>query len=418
MTTYFSLLLHIYQPPTQDIDILKTINKDCYKPLFSMLENYEHIQLCLNISGVLIDLLYEFGLGDTMDLLKNLVAENKVEIVGTAKYHPILPLIPKKEAYHQIRLNEELNKEEFGSIWKGKGFFPPEMAISSSVAKIVRSLGYKWVLMSGIACPVDWPYDKIYCSPNGLQLYFRDDIHSNKISFKQITAKEFVSSLRKLFKRQDKNENDTNSYSVIAMDGETFGHHIKNYEKTFLAQTFELISEEPEKKTEEDIKMVSISKLDNYFPISSKKIIPKESSWSTTKDDLTADIPYPLWKHPDNNIHRYYWKIMKSLNNLMNLCDKLDLTEDWNVENHYNTARYFYDKGLYSCPIWWANPIRGTWSPNLTYKGLELLMRAALNAQLALVYAGKSEGDGYFDSISYYHGLLLMELYTITQKTC
>jgi hypothetical protein len=109
---------------------------------------------------------------------------------------------------------------------------------------------------------------------------------------------------------------------------------------------------------------------------------------------------------------------MKSLNNLMNLCDKLDLTEDWNVENHYNTARYFYDKGLYSCPIWWANPIRGIWSPNLTYKGLELLMRAALNAQLALVYAGKSEGDGYFDSISYYHGLLLMELYTITKKTC
>ncbi len=127
-------------------------------------------------------------------------------------------------------------------------------------------------------------------------------------------------------------------------------------------------------------------------------------------------IPYPLWKHPENNVHKYYWKIMKSLNNLMNLSDKLDLKEDWEVEKYYNTARYFYDRGLHSCPAWWANPQRGTWSPNLIYKGLDLLIRAGLNAQLSLVTAGKSVGDGYFDSISYYHGLLLMELYTITKK--
>ena len=35
---------------------------------------------------------------------------------------------------------------------------------------------------------------------------------------------------------------------------------------------------------------------------------------------------------------------------------------------------------------------------------------------MALIHAGKDEGDANFDSISYYHGLLLMELYTITKK--
>lgn len=30
-------------------------------------------------------------------------------------------------------------------------------------------------------------------------------------------------------------------------------------------------------------------------------------------------------------------------------------------------------------------------------------------------HAGVDAGEGYFDSISYYHGLLLMELYTITK---
>ena len=414
MTTYWAPLLHIYQPPTQEIEILKSINKECYKPLFTVIEEYDDAKFCLNINGNLIEMLYEYGLGDTMDLLRNLVSESKIEILGTAKFHPILPLIPTKEAYHQIRMNEEVNRKEFGNIWQPKGFFPPEMAISSKVAKIIQNLEYKWVIQSGIACPVeekgvDWPYDKIYCSPNGLQLFFRDDILSNKISFKKLTAKEFVKNIKILYKDKKQDFNNK-TYIITAMDGETFGHHIKNYEKTFIGKTLELIADDG------NIEIIFISDLDQHFPIWNKTIIPKESSWSTTYENIIDGIPYPLWKHPENNVHKYYWKIMKSLNNLMNLSDKLDLTEDWEIEKYYKTARYFYDRGLHSCPAWWANPQRGTWSPNLIYKGLDLLIRAALNAQLSLVTAGKNVGDGYFDSISYYHGLLLMELYTITKK--
>ncbi len=407
MTTYWAPLVHIYQPPTQEINILRIIDKECYKPLFSMIDQHENAKFCLNINGILIDLLYKYGMADTMELLKNLVSESKIEIVGTGKYHPLLPLIPKKEVYRQIRMNEEINRQQFGNIWERKGFFPPELAISSNVAKIVRELGYKWIVMSGIACPIDWPYDKIYCSPNGLQLFFRDDILSNKISFKKITAKEFVKQIKDMYKDEEKNNK---KFILTAMDGETFGHHIKNYEKAFLGKTLELINDS------DDIEIVFISELDQYFPISKKKITPRESSWSTSYDDIKAGVPYPLWNHPDNNVHKYYWKIMKSLNKLLELAENLDLTENWEVESYYNTARYFYDRGIYSCTIWWANPRRGTWSPNLIYKGVDFLMRSALNAQLALEHGRNDAGEGYFDSISYYQGLLLMELYAITKK--
>ncbi|MFX0029212.1 MAG: hypothetical protein ACFE8B_08380 [Candidatus Hermodarchaeota archaeon] len=414
MTTYWAPLLHIYQPATQDLNVLRSIDKECYKPLFSLFEKYDDVKFCLNINGILIELLYEFGLSDTMDLIKNLVSENKIEIVGTAKYHPILPLIPKKEAQYQIQMNEELNKREFGR-WERKGFFPPEMAISGSVAKYIRQLGYKWVIMSGIACPEDWAYDKIYTSPNGLQLFFRDDILSNKISFKDISAKRFVKEIKEIFQPdrdiEPKSNKEINCYIVTGMDGETFGHHIKNYEKTFLKKVLDLIT------NEEKIRIVFISELDQHFPLSNKKVVPIESSWSTTYEDIQAGIPYPLWNHPDNNVHKYYWKLMKSLNNLMNLADSLDIKKDWEVENYYNTARYFYNRGIYSCPTWWANPQNGTWSPNLIYKGIELLTRAALNAQMALVYSGISDkSDGYYDSISLYHSLLLMEISNITKK--
>ncbi len=410
MVTYWAPLLHAYQPPTQDFNILKDIDKECYKPVFSLLEKYDSIQFTININGVLIELFYEFGLSDTMELIQNLVSEKKIEIVGTAKYHPILPLIPQKEVHHQIQMNEELNRKEFGH-WEKKGFFPPELAISGSAAKEIRQLGYKWVILSGIACPEEWVYDKIYTSPNGLQLFFRDDILSNKIAFNSMTSKEFVKNLLKMYKNEKEIiENDT--YIISALDIETFGHHIKKYEKSFLGKTLDLIT------NDDKIKTIFISDLDQYFPIAKKKIIPRESSWSTTYEDLKKNIPYPLWDHPDNSLHKYYWKLMKSLNNLMSLSDNLDLTLDWEVDNYYNTARYFYDRGIYSCPVWWSNPLNGTWSPNLIYKGVEILMRAALNAQMALVYAGKSDlGESYFDSISYYHGLLLMELSNITKKT-
>ncbi|MHA1272938.1 MAG: hypothetical protein ACTSQS_05830 [Promethearchaeota archaeon] len=414
MTSFWAPILHIYQPPTQELEILRRINKECYIPLFSIIEKFDISKFCLNINGVLIELLRENGFGDTIELLKNLVAENKIEITGTAKYHPILPLIPEKEVKHQVQINEELNRREFGDRWKRKGFFPPELAISPKLLKYIKELGYKWVILSGISCPESWPYDKIYISPNNLILFFRDDILSNKIAFKDIKPKDFIKALKETFLPEkaeiNKKTKDINRYFITALDGETFGHHIPKYEETFLEKTLELIS------GEENIRIVFVSELEQYFPIYSRKIIPRSASWSTSYEDLKNGIPFPLWQHPDNNVHKYYWKIMKSLNNLMNLADNLDLAEDWNVENYYNTARWFYDKALHSCPLWWANPQNGMWSPNLIYKGIELLMKAALNAQLALVYAGEKDGDGYFDSISYYHGLLLMELYDVTKK--
>jgi len=126
--------------------------------------------------------------------------------------------------------------------------------------------------------------------------------------------------------------------------------------------------------------------------------------------DLKNHIPFPLWNNPKNRIHKYYWKMMRSLHKLISLADKLDKSTNWNIENYCNTARWFYDKSLHSCPLWWANPERHCWSPNLIYKGVILMLKAALNAQLALINSKSMEGEGYYDSILYYHGLLMMEI--------
>jgi hypothetical protein len=404
---FWAPILHFYQPSFQDFEVLKKIDKECYKPLLNMLEEHP-VKICVNINTILIDLLYEFGLGDTLDLFKNLESDNKIEILGTAKFHPIIPLLPQKEILNQIRLNEEDLKRIFPN-WERNGFFPPELSISSKTAKYIQELGYKWVIISGISCPIDWPSEEIFCSPNGLQLFFRDDILSNKISFNNIKAKEFIQEMMNLFNNGN-NKGKKDKYIITAMDAETFGHHIKKYERIFLSKTFDLIEERDE------IKVEFISELDKYFPIAKQTIIPKDSSWSTSCEDLKNNNPYPLWNDTHNKIHNYYWKIVKSLNKLMDLADTLDLTKEWNIENYYNTAKWFYDRSICSDTTWWANPERGIWSPNIIYNGIVLLMKAALNAHLALIYANRDDGEVYYDSISYYHGLIMMEISKLAQR--
>jgi len=402
VTKYWANLLHIYQPPTQSKEILEKINKTCYLPLFQMLEKqeHEHIKTTLNISGVLLDLLEQWNHEETIQLIRKLVFKGNVEVVGTAKYHPLLPIIPEKEVSRQIKLNRETNSKHFGK--DGTGFFSPELAIDKNILKIIKDQGYKWAIVSGVGSQPDkWITNKIQKTPEGLTIFYRDDIVSNKIAFNKISAENFVQDVLINGVKESKTKSGKNEFLITAMDGETFGHHIEKYENTFLEQVFSLIGQE------EEIKSVFISDLINIFP-EDGVTIPKPSSWSTTGKDLEHGVYYPLWNHPSNPVHKVLNKMTTSLDKIISLCDK-NYKKNIIDENYYLTARHFYDRSLYSCSSWWAS-MRPSWSPILIFKGANLMMLAALNAQLALTYAKVNEGEMIYDQITNYFGQLLSEL--------
>lgn len=394
---YWAPLLHIYQPPTQEVEVLQRIDGECYKPLFEMLSNNPYARITLNINGVLLDLLNDHGLDDTVALLVDLVQRGIVEVIGTAKNHPLLPLIQDKEVTRQIQLNEKTNKKIFGEKWKHGGFFPPELAINNTVLKLVAFEGYHWILASGIACEKEWPYDVIYKTSQDLLVFFRDDMISNDISFFRLSAPQFVKRIKNLYDADD-------YYVITAMDGETFGHHRRDYETEFLERALVMAHED------EEISIKFISELVDDFPIDGP-CKPKPSSWSTTPNDLEQNIPYPLWKHPNNPVHKVQYRMLRALDELINLCDE----NKWGVEKNgefaekYRTARYFYDRGLYSCPMWWAS-MRPSWDPTLIHKGANLMLLSALNAQLALISLKICEGDEIYDRFMDYHHRLMIEL--------
>ena len=113
-----------------------------------MLEKHDQIKTTLNISGVLLDLLEQWNHEETIQLIRKLVFKGNIEIVGTAKFHPLLPIIPEKEVIRQIQLNRETNIKHFGR--DGRGFFSPELAIDEKVLKIIKNHGYEWAIVSGI----------------------------------------------------------------------------------------------------------------------------------------------------------------------------------------------------------------------------------------------------------------------------
>ncbi|GAB4328405.1 MAG: hypothetical protein Kow0069_35600 [Promethearchaeota archaeon] len=396
LVTWWAPLLHVYQPPTQEPAVLRRIAEECYAPLFDVVATAPKCKVTFNVNGVLLDLLVAHGLDSVVDSLRECVDAGRVELVGTAKYHPLLPLLPVEEARRQVKLQEESLRTHLGLRDRPKGFFPPEMAVDQATFSTAAELGYQWVAASGVACSGDWPYDHFQRVGAGPVVVYRDDVLSNEVSFRCVDAAGFVGKLAGLY--------DAPAYVVTAQDGETFGHHVPKYEREFLARAVELVAQTP------GVRMAFVSELLELFP-ERRPGRPVPSSWSTTFEDLRDGVPYPLWKHPDNPVHRLQYKLLKALNGLVLLLGKVEGSPETNggVAEYARTARYFYDLGVHSCQFWWAS-MRPSWSPNLILKGAELLLRAALNANLALLKAGVVDGDDYFDQVVHAHDLLLREV--------
>lgn len=401
---YWAPFLHFYQPPTQFHAILKKVCNESYRPLLAMLGEHPNTKVTINICGVLTEMLNDHGASDILDQIKTLAQNNQIEFADSGKYHPILPLIPKKEMRRQIELNHKTNGYFFKKAYQPKGFFPPEMCYSEELAGLLSEMGYLWVLVGGIAATAKWPLDVIYnlpVKPNGLKIFYRDDIISNKISFKSVDSKGFIQQLVNL--RQDKDD----IYVITAMDAETFGHHIQNWERLFLEEVYEMIEGVASYrglkqradlalahknimalKESKEVKVVTISELLNKFP-SKNAQAPRPSSWSSSAEDIEQGNYYPLWKHQHNPIHDLQWQ---HVNVCFELLEEAARLKDNEESNHfYAIARGLLDRAIHSCQFWWANKERRTWDMNLINKGLMFQEEVVLNGYKAIYSSNASE---------------------------
>ena len=371
MVVYFAFLFHIYQPPVQIPLVVKQIVDESYRPIIDALRDHPDAKITLNINGTLTEQLNDFGNTDIIEGIVTLASKGQIEFTGSAKFHPLLPLIPEPEIERQIKLNEETNSQFFGDVFNPKGFFPPEMAISESVLSSVRKMGYEWIIMSGIANTLkEFPTTNISQHQNGLKFIFRDDYISIDCAFDKVnTVDEFI-------KRIYYKNTSEDYYVVIAMDGETFGHHVKHAITNFLIPLFKEI---PNRK---DVKICTISEIIDKFP-KGKAQIPRESSWSTMPYDIAHNVPFPLWSDPNNQIHIEQHRFFMYALTLIHLSYKYRASMDAERRSIYDNARNLLDRGIHSCQQWWASK-RPWYSTDMILRGLNEVLMASVNAKRSL----------------------------------
>lgn len=378
---YLGFLFHIYQPPEQYDNILKKIVDECYNPLFDFIYKKPNSNFTVNINWSLTELLLKKGHEGVVESVKKCLDADKIELTASAAYHIILPLVPSDLRRRQIRINYENNKKIFGANYNPQGFFPPEMAYGHEIIQDIKTFGYKWTITEDIpfACIHNSvPYNYIP-AVDDLAVFLRSNHWSNRISFDKdgqgrhlrgdVIAEKMVYEMSRWF-------GDKDGYMILAMDGETFGHHVKGHIEYFLEPFLDYLA-----KHDDKIKLVKITDLLNVFLKTEKSVPP--GSWSTTDVDFWRGDFYPLWKSHYNKCHKVIWDLtdiaIKSVSRIL---------ED-------------FDKSLNSCTFWWCppSPDSSEVMPAMTRKGVDMLINIIkqTNSQdLHRALKLKEEFESYF----------------------
>ena len=375
--------LHFYQPANAEFyNIRKALDKSYWR-LLRLLEEHPDLRFTANISGCLLERLAEEKETAFIERLKFLVKKGRLELTGSAAYHGFLPLLPEAETVRQIKTNEKILKKFFGANFKPSGFFLPEMAYSPAVAKLIKRLGYTWIILDEIAYSGGTnrhpdPRLVYLDSASGLKVIFRSREFSNAYP-----PDKLLPIFRKLAAGSVAPDKNKEAIFITATDAELYG----------------LRHEDPTAELEKIVKLKSLETrtLSSFIksvrpPYSKITLCP--SSWESSSSEVKNRRPYDLWFNKKNKIQMTLWK-------LANL--SLALGEKFKKDKNFYWYRWHLVRGLASCTFWWASAhdfskIYGpyTWSPDDIERGLEDLIRSVRSFFDPKTKRSKLEAEKYY----------------------
>jgi alpha-amylase/alpha-mannosidase (GH57 family) len=157
---HHALVLNLHQPLGNLQHLFETQPWEAREILYAydriprFLWAYEDVaRVHLSVSGSLLKTLSSpefqqlaYGIVDCGSLLWHLQNRAIIDILGTAFYYPILPLIPEADrADHLTRWQASASH----LFWRENfpGFWPPEMAFSMELIPLLKQMGYRYVLV-------------------------------------------------------------------------------------------------------------------------------------------------------------------------------------------------------------------------------------------------------------------------------
>ena len=343
------MALHFYQPPTQDPRVTKSILESCYLPLLRTLSKKSGFGLTLNISGSLLLQLKDLKANEFFELTKSLIRDEKVEIVNSVIYHPLIPLTPNNVVLRQIKKNAQTLKSLLG-VETTNGFFPPELAVDKNTLNLLDS-AYVFIDESAMEKFPLAKYDSKYLLVNN-----HDVCDLLRAYPKELHADTVVNLINKNCREEN--------LIVTVNDAELFGHH---YSERLQVLSDLLDSDEIKFITASE----AIIRFGNQAPTVSS-ILP--STWQDCKN-------FDLWNK--NILQKKYLKLLKLV------YKSISNNQDAEIQD-------LFDQGTSSCYLYWLSNWPW-WHPALVQKGAECLIKSTKNTAALKIY------KSFLDEMWVYH---------------
>lgn len=156
----WGLVLNLHQPAGNVDDLLSHREWEAKEILWALdriprsLWEYEDVgRVHLSLSGTLLETLADprfqeraYGIVDCGSLLWHLQNTRTIEVLGTAYYHPVLPLIPRADRDEQINRWLAIARHLFCRD-RFPGFWPPELGFCMDLVPTLSRYRYEWVVV-------------------------------------------------------------------------------------------------------------------------------------------------------------------------------------------------------------------------------------------------------------------------------
>lgn len=317
--------------------VLDKVIQKSYVPmnrkLLELMHQHPQFKVSLSITGTLIEQLEKWS-PSTLESFKELVATDKVEIIGETYHHSLAFFYSLAEFNNQVQMHRDKIWEVFGK--KPTVFRNTELSYNNDLAVWADRAGYKAVLAEGWDPILQWRSPNYVYRPVGtqtLKLLLKNYKLSDDIAFRfgdqnweswPLTADKYVHWLNAI-------DNGTNIN--LFMDYETFGEH--QWKESGI---FDFLSHFPGEwlKNENNTFMTASESADNYEAVGTIDT-PYTTTWADTERDLSAWLGNPMQQQAIEALYGLSEKILSS--------DDWALIEDW---RKLQTSDHFY----YMCTKW------------------------------------------------------------------
>lgn len=326
-----------YDANTNNERIIHKVSEKSYIPtnrrLLELLNQHPQFKLSLSITGTVLEQFEKYSPA-TLKSFQELVATERVEIVGETYHHSLAFFYSLAEFEMQVKMHREKVEALFGQT--PTAFRNTELSYNNDLAYWADRAGYKAVLAEGWDPILGWRSPNYVYRPSytdKIRLMMKNYKLSDDIAFRfgdrdwsewPLTADKFVNWL---------NETGSATNFNLFMDYETFGEH-----QWSESGIFDFLDHLPSQwlKTPGHTFMTISEAAEAFNPVDQVDT-PTTTTWADTERDLSAWLGNPMQHQAIAALYELQDNIIKS--------GDLALIDDW---RRLQTSDHFY----YMCTKW------------------------------------------------------------------